>query len=140
MYSTDNGTVFKIKGRHRRFIDASARAAEESEFPNYRHGALLVRGSSILNSAFNKSNHINWANKFRAKDCGHATHHAELGAVLGMAREKTTGATIYVARIGKHGELKMSKPCEMCQQVMSHVGIKKVYYSIDDENMGCIKL
>ena len=79
MYSTDNGTVFKIKGRHRRFIDASARAAEESEFPNYRHGALLVRGSSILNSAVNKSNHINWANKFCAKD-RYATHHAELGA------------------------------------------------------------
>ncbi len=34
----------------------------------------------------------------------------------------------------------MSKPCEMCQQVLAHVGVKKVYYSIDDENIGYIKL
>ena len=140
MYSNEDGIIKKLKGRHKRFIDASARTAQESEFPNYRHGAVLVRGGSILSSAFNKSNHINWANKFRAKDCGHATHHAELGTVLGMAREKTTGATVYVARIGKSGELKMSKPCEMCQQVLAHVGVKKVYYSIDDENIGYIKL
>ncbi len=140
MYTDETGTVQKLKGRHKRFIENSARTARESEFPNYRHGAILVRGGSILNTAFNKSNHINWANKFRAKNCGHATHHAEVGAVLGMAREKTTGATVYVARVGKSGELKMSKPCEMCQQVLAHVGIKKVYYSIDDENIGCIKL
>ena len=140
MYTDKTGTVQKLKGRHKRFIENSARTARESEFPNYRHGAILVRGGSILNTAFNKSNHINWANKFRAKDCGHATHHAEVGAVLGMAREKTTGATVYVARVGKSGELKMSKPCEMCQQVLAHVGVKKVYYSIDDENIGYIKL
>ena len=140
MYSTDDGTIQELRGRHKRFIDASARTAEDSEFPNYRHGAVLVHGGSIISSAFNKSNHINWANKFRNKDCGHATHHAELGTILGMAREKTTGATVYVARIGKTGELKLSKPCEMCQQVLAHVGVKKVYYSIDDENIGCIKL
>jgi deoxycytidylate deaminase len=140
MYSTDDGIIQKLKGRHRRYIEASARAAEDSEFPNYRHGAVLVRGGSILSTAFNKSNHINWANKFRNKDCGHATHHAEVGTILGMAREKTMGATLYVARIGKSGELKMSKPCEMCQQVLAHVGVKKVYYSIDNDNIGYIKL
>ena len=140
MYSEDEGTIQTLTGRHKRFMESSARTASCSEFPNYRHGAILVRGGSILNTAYNKSNHINWANKFRNKDCGHATHHAEVGAILGMAREKTTGATMYVARIGKTGELKMSKPCEMCQQVLAHVGVKKVYYSIDDENIGCIKL
>ena len=141
LYS-DSSTVatFAITGRHRRYLETARRVAEESEFPDYRHGALLVRGGSILNSAYNKNNHIGWANKFRNKDCGHATHHAELGAILGMAREKTTGATVYVARIGRTGELKMSKPCEMCQQVLAHVGVKKVYYSIDDENIGYIKL
>ena len=75
MYTDETGTVQKLKGRHKRFIENSARTARESEFPNYRHGAILVRGGSILNTAFNKSNHINWANKFRAKNCGHATHH-----------------------------------------------------------------
>ncbi len=140
MYSDIEGDLKKLSGRHKRFIESSARVAEDSTFPNYRHGAILVRGGSILSSACNKSNHINWANKFRNKDCGHATHHAEVGAILGMAREKTTGATVYVARIGKSGELKMSKPCEMCQQVLAHVGVKKVYYSIDDDNVGCIKL
>lgn len=127
-------------GRHRRFIESARRAAEESVFPDYRHGALLVKGGSILNSAYNKNSRIGWADRFRGKACGHATHHAELGAILGVDRTKTSGADVYVVRIGRTGVLKMSRPCQMCQQVLSHMGVKRVYYSIDEENVGCIKL
>lgn len=133
-------TKHEKAGRHHRFVESAKRTAEESTFPDYRHGALLVRGGSILNSAYNKNSRIGWANRFRSKACGHATHHAELGAILGVDRTKTSGSDIYVVRIGRTGELKMSKPCQMCQQVLTHMGIKRVYYSIDEENVGCIKL
>ena len=141
LYS-DESTVstFVNSGRHRRYIESAKRVAEESEFPDYRHGALLVRGGSILNSAYNKNSHIGWANRFRAKACGHATHHAELGAILGVDRAKTSGADVYVVRIGRTGELKMSKPCQMCQSVLAHMGVKRVYYSINEKKVGCIKL
>ena len=107
LYSEDStASTLANSGRHRRYIEAARKTAEDSTFPDYRHGALLVRGGSILNSAYNKNSHIGWANRFRAKSCGHATHHAELGAILGIDRAKSSGADVYVVRIGKNGELK----------------------------------
>tara|TARA_B000000557_G_scaffold85451_1_gene68701 strand:- start:1903 stop:2337 length:435 start_codon:yes stop_codon:yes gene_type:complete len=141
LYSEDStASTLANSGRHRRYIEAARKTAEDSTFPDYRHGALLVRGGSILNSAYNKNSHIGWANRFRAKSCGHATHHAELGAILGIDRAKSSGADVYVVRIGKNGELKLSQPCLMCQSVLAHMGVKRVYYSIDENNLGCIKL
>ena len=66
--------------------------------------------------------------------------HAELGAILGMDRKITEGATVYVARVGRKGNLKLSKPCSMCYSAMKHVGIKKVVYTINGEMAGSYKL
>ena len=66
--------------------------------------------------------------------------HAELGAILGLDRSITEGATVFVARVGKEGDFKMSKPCSMCHAAMKHVGIKKVVYTIDDKIVGSYKL
>ena len=56
---------------------------------------------------------------------GEQHHHAD-SCVLGVNRTATThGATMYVARVNKTGEWRMSKPCSMCHEVMKFVGIKK---------------
>jgi tRNA(Arg) A34 adenosine deaminase TadA len=34
----------------------------------------------------------------------------------------------------------MSKPCSMCESAMRHVGIKKVVYTVDEEEIGSFKL
>jgi tRNA(Arg) A34 adenosine deaminase TadA len=47
---------------------------------------------------------------------------------------------VYVARVGKKGNLKLSKPCSMCYSAMKHVGIKKVVYTINGEMAGSYKL
>ena len=65
---------------------------------------------------------------------------SELGCILGVDRSITQGATVYVVRIGKNGDLRMSKPCHMCESAMRHVGIKKVVYTISDEEVGSLKL
>jgi tRNA(Arg) A34 adenosine deaminase TadA len=57
-----------------------------------------------------------------------------------MDRAVTEGATIYVARVGKTGEFKMSKPCSMCHAAMKHVGIKRVVYTINDKVAGSYKI
>ena len=129
-----------LTGRTLRLIEAAKKTAEKSPAPDYRHGALLVKGNSIVGSAYNKNSFNRWGNRFRHRDCGHATHHAELGCILGKDRSVTTGATIYVVRIGKKGEFRMSKPCPMCEAVMRHVGIKKVVYTINYEEVGVHKL
>ena len=130
----------KITGRHRRYVDLAKMLAESSSYSLHRHGAVLVKGGSVLNWSANQNKVQRWAQRFRSHGCGHATHHAELGAVLGVARDKTTGSDVYVVRISKKGSLLMSKPCEMCQELLRHVGVKRVFYSIDDETMGCYKV
>ena len=130
----------KISGRHKRYVDLSKKLAEDSSYTLHRHGAILVKGGSVLNWSANRNKGPRWAQKFRSHGCGHATHHAELGAILGVARDKTKGSDMYVVRISKKGSLLMSKPCEMCQEILRHVGVKRVFYSIDNETMGCYKV
>ena len=138
MDDSDSGRP--MTGRTKRYFEIARRTATKSPCEDYRHGALLVRGSNIINSSCNKNSFKRWGNRFRMRDCGHATHHAELGCILGIDRSVTQGATIYVARIGKAGDFKMSKPCEMCEAVLRHVGVRKVIYTINDEKVGIHKL
>jgi tRNA(Arg) A34 adenosine deaminase TadA len=63
-----------------------------------------------------------------------------LGAILGLDRTVTEGATLYVARVGKDEGFRLSKPCSMCHQAMIFVGIKKVFWTIDDNNCAYGKL
>ena len=130
----------EIVGRHRRYVELARRLAKTSNDQRHRHGAVLVRGGSVLNWSSNRNKVHRWAQKFRAHGCGHATHHAEVGAILGVAREKTQGADIYVVRINKRDNLLLSKPCEMCQELLRHVGVKRVFYSIDDNAIECYKV
>jgi tRNA(Arg) A34 adenosine deaminase TadA len=116
--------------KEERCLRLASKAAETSNYGNFRHGAVLVKGGSIFNITTNSFNHTSFGQRFRSSP-GHATHHAEVACVLGLDKATTYGATIYVARVNKNGEWRMSKPCEMCEEVMKHVGIKKVVYTVD---------
>ena len=122
-----------------RCLRMAARVALQSEHDTFRHGAVLIRGGSVLNVAANSDNHSSFGQRFRT-DPGRATHHAELGCVLGLDKSITQGATVYVARIGKNGNWKNSKPCMMCHEVMSFVGIKRVVYTIAPNEWGTYKI
>jgi|TARA_R110000850_G_scaffold96461_6_gene201641 tRNA(Arg) A34 adenosine deaminase TadA len=129
-----------ITKRHQRHLNLAKRIAYNSDFEEYRHGAVLARGKKVINSSTNKNSYKSWGQRFRHRDCGYATHHAELGCILGVDRSLTQGATVYVARIGKKGDLRLSKPCPMCESAMRHVGVKEVIYTVDEEIVGRMKL
>jgi len=57
-----------------------------------------------------------------------------------MARTTTQGSTIYVARINKEGEARISKPCPMCEAAMRHVGVRRVYYTNEEGKIERMKL
>lgn len=118
-----------ISNKKQRYIDLASRVAEQTDFKEYRHGAVLVRGGVVLNTSCNKNKYKAWANRFRKIQKGHATVHAEIGAILGLDRSITEGATIYVVRVGRDKHLRNSKPCPMCEAAMQFVGIKRVIYS-----------
>ena len=127
-------------GRLKRVIELSAKVAQQSDSPDYRHGAVLVRGSNALNTSFNKNTFCSFGQRFRHPEHGDPTLHAELGVILGMDRKSTEGATVYVARVGKNGDYRLSKPCSMCYTAMKHVGIKRVVYTINNQVAGSYKL
>ena len=105
-----------------------------------RHGAVLVKGGSIISTSFNKENYNSFGARFRKLECGDATHHAELGCILGVNKSKTNGSTIYVARINPRGEFRLSKPCEMCYHILRHCGVKRVVYTIDNDTISSYKI
>ena len=129
-------------GKVARFMSLAKNVARQSEFSDYRHGAILVKGGSIISTSPNKDSFCSFGARFRngRHQPGHATLHAEIGAILGLARTATDGATLYVARIGKADEFRMSKPCQMCESTLRHVGIKRVIYTIDNKEVGSYKL
>ena len=129
-------------GKVARFMSLAKNVARQSEFSDYRHGAILVKGGSILSTSPDKDSFCSFGARFRNgyHQPGRATLHAEIGAILGLARTTTDGATLYVARIGKADEFRMSKPCQMCESTLRHVGIKRVIYTINNKEVGGYKL
>lgn len=129
--------LYSISNVEAGYIEQARKAAFFSEHPDYKHAAVLVRGGSIINVSPNKNRYCRFGARFLRKKptkrrCPHLpTLHAEIGAVLGIDKSVTQGATIYVIRVGKDGNYKMSKPCEMCTAALEFVGIKKVIYSVD---------
>lgn len=129
----------RYSGKIARYMDLAKRMAYQSTFPDYRHGAVLVKGS-VRNVSSNKDNYCSFAARFQKQHDGKTTLHAELGAILGVDRSITEGATVYVARISKEGDYKISKPCQMCHEALKHVGVKKVVYTINNKIAGSYKL
>ena len=126
--------------KSKRYITLATKVAEQSDYGKFRHGAVLVKGSSVRNLSCNKQRHCHFGKRFRDPHTGNATLHAELGVILGMDRTKTQGATVYVARINSDGERRMSKPCPMCEAAMRHVGVKKVVYTDRDGTIESMRL
>lgn len=89
-----------------------------------RHGAVIVRGGSVLGKGHNtyKTHATFGRGPLR-------TLHAEAAAIRDARRRgiNLRGATIYVARTGENS--KMSRPCADCQGMLESYGIRKVVYT-----------
>lgn len=125
----------EMTGKNKRYFELAKRTAQKSGFRT-RHGAVLVKGGSVINVSTNSDDYCSFGMRFR-NEPGKATIHAEIGVILGLDRSVTEGSTIYVARINKKGEYRMSKPCPMCQAALKHVGVKRVIYTTDNSVEKC---
>ena len=138
--NTIAGHCIEKTNRIKRYLELAKNEAKQSKYGKLRHGAVLVKGGSVISTSFNKNNFSSFANRFRKHGCGHATHHAELGCILGLDRTKTAGATMYVVRINKNGVFRLSKPCDMCHEVLKYCGVKRVIYTVDENKIASYKL
>lgn len=132
----------EISRKTRRYLQLAKKLANTSTYGNFRHGAILIGGgNSILGLGVNNEKYCSVGAKFRAESKGNSTYHAEISSLLGLSRDVTRGATIYVARSAKgSGDDRLSKPCSMCHEVLKAQGIKKVYYTVDNETVGFYKI
>lgn len=135
--------MMKMSHRIRNHFELARNIALQSNHKCFRHGAALVQGNRVLNTACNDLRYTKFASRFLTnyqvkKGC--ASRHAELKSVLGISRQLTQGADVFVVRVNWQGKFKLSKPCPMCMACMSYVGVKRVFYSIDEDNYGVIKL
>ena len=139
-HTLHSGTPVRKSKKTTRYFDLARNIAFNSIYGKIRHGAVLVRGGSVINTCFNKDKFCSFGSRFRNPDRGPATVHAELGCILGMPRGSTNGADVYVCRINKKGEFRNSKPCAMCHSALKHVGVRRVYYTVSDNTVEMYKL
>jgi tRNA(Arg) A34 adenosine deaminase TadA len=116
--------------------------ATTSQYGNFRHGAVLVGGgNAILGIGVNNEKYCSVGAKHRHPNKGVSTYHAEISCILGIERKAIRGSTIYVARASKaSGEDRMSKPCPMCHAVLASQGVRKVFYTVDKDNVGFYRI
>lgn len=141
------------------YISLAKSVAIQSEQLPFRHGAVLVSGKTIANTAHNSSRFCAFANRFLAESKNfknssklqnldrykikkpiHGTLHAEIGAILNQSPDVTRNADVYVVRVNRTGNLANSFPCPMCQATMIFVGIRRVFYSSEDGSIECLNL
>lgn len=117
--------------RHQRFLNRAVGVALTSEY-KFKHGAVIVKGSRILAwsvNSFRNHSQIDYEN---------STLHAEEGAIRELHR--STGTTyrspmdfrnysIYVARVSRQGEPRMSRPCKSCWDLLDYYGFQTVAYT-----------
>jgi deoxycytidylate deaminase len=58
------------------------------------------------------------------------TVHAEIRAISQVSPEKLKGATVYIAKIGKDGTNRFSRPCANCMNALTEAGVKHVVYTV----------
>ena len=112
------------------FVGVLKRAIETAEKSNYypfRVGAVLFKGNKIF---VDGRNSIRCCKNLKKKNWNSV--HAEQHAILNMGEENCKGLSLLVIRLNLSNNIRLAKPCEMCEDFIRQVGIKRVYYSNND--------
>ena len=118
-----------LSRREQAFLSVAKYLASKSE-ARQRHGAVIVKGGSVIGTGFNKDrNHPDNVSPEHIKS--HCSVHAEIEAIRD-AGWNVKGAVLYVARVNAHGKDRYSKPCDRCTVVIEETQIKKVIYTRSD--------
>ena len=120
-----------VSRRQQSFVQYALQLAETSTC-RQRHGAVVVKGGSVLSRGINKIHNCPSIFPDTEQDnpsIDRISTHAEEAALRMVSPDSARGATLYVARVLKDGTPGYSKPCPRCQSLIDSMGIKKVVYS-----------
>jgi tRNA(Arg) A34 adenosine deaminase TadA len=123
-----------LSRRQHQWLDLAAKIAMDSTC-RMKHGAVIVRGSSVLAVGTNKfRNH-----PATIKDYQHCSVHAEVVA-LRRVGSQASHTDLYVARVSRHGEHRLSRPCGTCWGALVRSGVHRVVYTIGPGTQGIEKI
>ena len=89
----------------------------------HKHGAVIIHNNEIIGRGH--THHAYYM--VHGKSC-----HAEIAAIHSVSRRnrpKLHESCLMVLRIGNDGQLKNSKPCDKCADIIRKMKIKNVVYS-----------
>lgn len=121
-----NDTPLSIKDRAR--LEQAKRIAGASSCRTM-HGAVAVRGGRVVGVGVNA--YQNSPEIFDILPHNRSIHAEE--ACLKAIGDNSRGATMYVARVNRLGEERMSKPCKRCQKALRISGVRRVVYTVESE-------
>jgi len=135
--------------RYLKLATKNALAHEYEEFMDYKLAAVIVKGGCVIGVGYNKSTTNAFVEHYTDKTRGWGRNyslstHAEMD-VIAQARAKTDlrGSKLFVCRIRPPAAtdvVGLARPCRICQNVMDAYGIRKAYYTIDDNNYGVMRV
>lgn len=120
------------------YFRAAKAISEMSDYPIHKIGCVVVKGHRIVSSGYNNKYKCHPLQaKLDTEKYGVACPgklHAEIMALLPLMRDNVDlrGCSIFVYRQRKDGTLAMARPCSVCQKVIKELGIKKVFYTIEN--------
>lgn len=104
------------------------RQASKSEHKQHRLGAVIVKSGNVLSTGYNQLR--------PTKTLRHNTLHAEEAAILKLLNRgrlhQLAGSSIYVSRTTKGNAVGLARPCERCMDLIRSVGIRTIYYTVDE--------
>jgi deoxycytidylate deaminase len=93
----------------------------------FRLGAVLVHKNSIVSVGTNSYK----THPLMRKRTEWPFLHAEQHAIIRAGVDNCEGLDLYIARVLKNNTLALSKPCDVCAELIREVGIKRTFYSTD---------
>lgn len=100
-------------------------AEGNDRYPKWSLGAVITKGGSVFGKGINKKRNDP---RFNPNGVG-CSEHAEIAALRDARKSDLNNAIIFVARIGRNGELAMARPCNDCREALLDAGIKKVVFT-----------
>jgi tRNA(Arg) A34 adenosine deaminase TadA len=121
--------VHEMNSKHDFYVQEAVAEAKKCSM-RFKHGCIIVNGTTIISRAHNSSERSTY-NQYSV--------HAEVAAIENMnkSRVKVDSTTMYVVRINcrdmdkdnRETRTMNSRPCANCMRFISYHRIKKVYYT-----------
>ena len=124
------------------YLNKAKEISYQSDFKQCNIGCIAVYKNIILAKGFNtnKTNPLQKEyNKYRKLDWNNgiepkAKLHAEMMCINKIKNLDIdfNKVTLYIYRENKNSELAICKPCKACQKAIKDLGIKTIYYTINN--------